>query len=166
MITLPFVKRSVVELLTGRDEFQSVAVNYGPPELSGDVAGDNPLVAQHTEFGDPDGDLQIDEHCGPGVQEYFERYTLPLTIEVVARNRDATPEFVDDNRAQLVWETVQALQDPTLGHTVTKDDRLSQLICHAAAEETESGWLIRNGSNLYAARTTITLAVEAKVQNE
>ena len=166
MISQPWFKARMVELLEQRPEFGSVSVLYGPPETDADLSGADPMVRQSVFFDDPSGLFVVDEMCGPGVQEYREQYTIDVVIQVMARNRDATFAYVEDRCSTLLWGLVQSVQTATLGFTTAADTRFDQIYVGLADVEAVSGWTVASGSNVAATRTTVTIEVEAKVTIE
>jgi len=166
VISAHFVKSRLLELVATRSHFEGAALQYGPPEAPSDLAGDHPLFSQRLGFDIPEGEMRVDEMCGPTVQEYFEEYGLDVVLEVVARTRDATPEAVEDNKAWLLWELTQSLQDPTLSFVAADDTRISQVYVTIGESLGFTGWLNRGGVNLAATRQVVTLEVDAKILNE
>ena len=166
MISTPFVKRRLLELVGARSTFESVALLSGVPESDSDLSGSDPLVRQAFMFDEPEGELVVDEMCGPTRQDYREAYQIDCIIQVVARTRDADMVFVEGRRAWLLWETVQALQDATLGFVAADDDRIDQIYVQLGDVTNVSGWLVAGGSNLAACRAHATLNVEASIRNE
>lgn len=163
MISQPYVKGRLVDLLELRPEFGSVSLLYGKPETEAELSGSDALVRQSVMFDDPSGELEVDEMCGPGVQEYRERYDLDVVVQVMARNRDAGFVYVEDRLATLLWGLVQAVQTASLGFVTTDDTRFDQIYVHLSDVEQVSGWAVAGGSNVAAGRAVVTLNVEAKV---
>ena len=166
MISTPFVKTRILELLQARSTFESVSLLYGKPESPSDLSGSDPLVQQSVMFDDPEGELIVDEMCGPLRMDYREEYAIDLIVQVMARTRDATAEFVDDRRAWLMWEIVQALQDSTLGFATTDDSRFDQVYVELGEVVNVSGWMPAASTNLAASRSQITLNVQANITIE
>lgn len=163
MITVPYVKRRVLELIGAQKGTQGVALLYGHPEAAADTAGDDTLYRQMITFNDPDGGYDISEMCGPGVVTYDEDYSIELVVQVIARTRDTKFYDVEQQRAHLVHAVTRALQEPDLGHTATDDDRFTNLRVTLGTAIGVSGWLVGSGSNLAATRAVIDLDVAAVI---
>ena len=166
MISAPVVKRLLLDLVQARGEFATVSCLYGQPESASDVSGTHPFYSQLFTFEEPAGELVVDEMCGPGRQDYREQWTANVIIQVIGRDRDADFEVVENRRAQLLWETVQVLQDPTLGFVAADDTRVSRIFVELGQVENVSGWNPASGSNLAACRSHVELVVEAQIENE
>ena len=168
MISYPYVKGRLVTLCRARAEYESVSVLYGPPEAGErDLNGTDPIMRQSLQFDAPDGLMRVDEMCGPLRQDYIEDYEFEAVVQVIARNRDATPAVVEGRRSLLAWGLVQALQDSTLGYSSTLDTQLiSQIYVDLSDTLSIQGWGVFSGTNLYAARTHLTVHVEAQIRNE
>ena len=166
MISQPYVKGRLIELLELRPEFGSVSLLYGKPETEADLSGSDPLLRQSLMFDDPAGELAVDEMCGPGVQEYREAWSVDVIIQVMARNRDATFVVVEDRLSTLQWSLVQAVQTASLGFVTADDTRFDQVYVELGDVEQLSGWAVAGGSNVAAGRVVVALNVEAKVTIE
>jgi hypothetical protein len=166
MISAPWVRTRLLELMADRVEFDEVSTLYGWPTSDADLAGTDPDVRLAVMFEAPVGELVVDEMCGPTVQEYRELYTMPIVVQALARNTGASQYDVDDRKATLLWALTRAVQDATLGFVSSDDARFDQIYVVLGGAEGSSGPLETQGSLLAATLTRVELSVEAKIAGE
>ena len=166
MISAPWVKTKLLELMAARSEFDYVSTLYGYPETDADLSGGDPDVRMAVMFEAPIGELVVDEMCGPLRQEYREQYVMPIVVQALGRNTSASQAVVEDRKATLLWALTRAVQDATLGFVTADDTRFDQVYVGLGSVETSSGPLETNGSLLAATLTRVELSVEAKIAGE
>lgn len=169
MISAHLVKARLLDLFEDRPGAMQVARVYGVPQKPADVQGDDPLFKTGVGFEDVSGEFVISEFCGPDEVTYDEEYTLPLIIQCIARNTDATFFLVEQRLADVAYQFTRVLQDPQLGMTSgagTLDDRFSRLRVTMENVESLAGWQKVGQTHLAAGRMTIDLLVEATIKGD
>lgn len=168
MISAHLVKARLLELFEARPGAMQAARVYGVPLKPVDVQGDDPLFKSGVGFEDPLGEFVINEMCGPDEITYDEEYTLPLILQCIGRNTDATFFEVEKRLSDMAYQFTRVLQDPQLGLVSggLLDNRFSRLRVTMQGVESLAGWQKVSQTHMAAGRMTIDLLVEATIKGD
>lgn len=166
MISSPWVKKRILELMVDRPGMTGVSLLYGPPSQAKETTGDDPLYRCLIGFNDPVGDHLIEEMCGPSTITYEEEYSIEFVVQVIARNRDAGFYEVEQKRAEMVYQLSRVLQDPTLGYGPTSSPFFSRPRVTLGEFLGVSGWLNAGQTDVAATRAVCGLEVVAHIEGE